>query len=149
MDQSDIEQRVTAAAEMHKRNFNCAQSVACACCDLVDLDEATAFRMTEGFGGGMATNTETCGALSGGVSVIAFAMSDGPHNPTTKKSTYAVVKQLVNDFREENGATYCAQLKGLPHGPALQSCANCISSGVRLTLAHLQEACLLKEQRAE
>ena len=107
MDQAVIDERKAKAIELHDRDFNCAQSVACACCDLVGLDEATAFRMLEGFGGGMGDHSETCGALSGAVALIGYSMSEGPHNPPTKLATYEQVKPLVARFREQEGATLC------------------------------------------
>ena len=128
-----VEARVTKALELHDSNFNCAQSVACACADLVGVDEATAFKMTEGLGGGMGGFTETCGAISGGCVVIGYAISDGPHNPTTKRATYKQVRKLVARFAEQNGSTLCKELKGLG-GPVLRTCPECIADGVRMTV---------------
>ena len=133
MDRAHIEQRAAKALEFHDRNFNCAQSVACSCCDLAGLDEATAFRMMEGFGGGMGRFTETCGALSGVVALVSFAQSVGPHNPTTKRNTYAIISQLVDAFERENGSTLCGHLTGHVTGTKLQDCPKLIQDGVRLT----------------
>ena len=46
-------ERQQRAQELHGKGYNCAQSVACAYCDLVGLDEQTAYKMAEGFGLGM------------------------------------------------------------------------------------------------
>ena len=131
---SDIEARVARAHELHGGGFNCAQSVACACADLVGADEAIAFKLTEGLGGGMGGFTETCGAISGGAAIIGFAMSDGPHNPQTKGATYKQVRRLVSRFAEQNGSTLCKELKGKAGGPVLRSCPDCVDDGVRMTL---------------
>ena len=139
MQQEEIERRVALADEYHDRGFNCAQSTALACCDLVGLDEREAFRMLEGFGGGMGGTTETCGAISGGVAVIGYKISEGPHNPTTKKRTYPQAHRLVAEFRAKNGSTLCNEIKGLTGGPVLRSCPGCIEDAVRLTLAILDE----------
>lgn len=139
MDTQEIEKRVAHAHELHRSGCNCAQAVACACADIVGIDEATAFRMTEGFGSGMGGNTETCGALSGGVAVVGYAMSDGPHNPKTKRETYQQVKQLIARFKEQNGSTLCGDLKGLTGGPVLRSCPDCVDDGIRMTLDVLRE----------
>ena len=98
MENEEIEKRIARAHELHESGFNCAQAVACTCADLVGLDQATAFRMTEGLGGGMGGFTETCGAISGGCAIIGYATSDGPHNPKTKGATYKKVRQLVARF---------------------------------------------------
>ena len=51
-------ERQQRAQELHGKGYNCAQSVACAYCDLVGLDEQTAYKMAEGFGLGMG-----CGSI--------------------------------------------------------------------------------------
>ena len=139
MEIADYEQRVAKAHELHNAGFNCAQSVACACADLVDLDTTAAFKLTEGFGGGMGGLTETCGALSGGVALLGYATSDAPDNPTTKSSTYAQVRQLVARFREQNGSTLCNEIQGLTGGPVLRTCPDCVDDGIRMTLDLLKE----------
>ncbi len=140
MNQPDIEKRVMHAHELHERGYNCAQSVACACADLVGIDEATAFKATEGLGGGMGGATETCGAISGGAVVLGYATSDGPHNPHTKMQTYKLASQLVQQFKQKNGSTICEELKGLTGGPVLRSCPGCIEDAMRMTLDLLEEA---------
>ena len=137
MEAAEVEARVARAHALHESGYNCAQSVACAVADLVGLDEATAFRMTEGFGGGMGAFTETCGAISGGVAVLGYGMSAGPDAPRTKAGTYRLVRQLVNGFREKNGSTLCRELKGQGGGPVLRSCPGCVEDATRLTLGLL------------
>lgn len=139
MDQADIEARVAKAHAFHESGFNCAQSVACACADLVGLDRETAFRMTEGLGGGMGAFTETCGAISGGACVLGFCMSAGPDNPRTKGQTYKQTRRLVQEFGEKNSSTLCKELKGLTGGPVLRSCPGCVDDACRMTLALLAE----------
>ena len=134
MENEEIEKRIARAHELHESGFNCAQAVACTCADLAGLDQATAFRMTEGLGGGMGGFTETCGAISGGCAIIGYATSDGPHNPKTKGATYKKVRQLVARFGEQNGSTLCKELKGQTGGPVLRSCPDCVDDGIRMTL---------------
>ena len=140
MHRAEIEARVEQALELHSRNYNCAQAVACACADLVGINESTAFKMTEGLGGGMGGYTETCGAISGGCAIIGFKTSEGPHNPTTKHATYAQVRQLVDRFREKNSSTLCCEIKGLTGDPVLRTCPGCIEDCVRMTLEILQDS---------
>ena len=77
MDQAEIERRVALALEMHHNNYACSQCVACATCDLVGLDSDLMFRLMEGFGLGMGTADQTCGAVSGAVAVLSYANSTG------------------------------------------------------------------------
>ena len=140
MAQQNREERVARALEMHAAGFNCAQCVACACADVVGLDKDEAFRLMEGFGGGMGGFTETCGAISGGVVLLGCASSGGLANPHTKFDTYQLSQQLVGRFRATNGSTLCPELKGLAGGPILRSCDGCIEDGVRLVLDVLDSA---------
>ena len=136
---AQIAARIARAHELHESGYNCAQSVACACADLVGLDADTAFRMTEGLGGGMGAFSETCGAVSGGVAVIGYGNSAGPEAPRSKGATYKLVRRLVNGFREQNGSTLCAELKGQTGGPVLRSCPGCVEDGCRLTCEVLRD----------
>ena len=134
MNQQDIDARVKRALEFHSQGFNCAQCVACACADLVGLDEDEAFRLMEGFGGGMGGFDQTCGAISGGVAVLGYSNSGGMQGARTKLETYKLSRQLVSRFGEANGSTLCCDLKGLRGGPVLRSCDGCIEDGLRLTI---------------
>ena len=69
-------ERQQRAQELHGKGYNCAQSVACAYCDLVGLDEQTAYKMAEGFGLGMGV-MDMCGALSGAFMLAGVKGSAG------------------------------------------------------------------------
>ena len=56
--------RVDLAIEKHKSGYSCSQAIACAYCDLIGIDEETAFRMTEGLSLGMGGMEGTCGAVA-------------------------------------------------------------------------------------
>ena len=121
------------ALELHGRGFNCAQAIACTFAEDVGIDEATAFKLTEGLGGGMGTHTETCGALSGACAIIGCMTSDGPHNPTTKTHTYELVKQLVARFSSQYESTVCSDLKGLTGNLPKRSCDDYIEDAALMT----------------
>ncbi len=135
---ADVEARVRQALAFHARNFNCAQAVGCALCDLVDLDAGACFCIMEGFGAGMGGYTQTCGAISGAVAVAGYGNSAGIENPVSKASTYRLVRAIPQRFADEVGSTLCSQIKGLEgEGGPLLSCDECIALGVRLGM----EAC--------
>ena len=131
---SHTDDAVKRALELHKAGYNCAQCVACVCADRVGLDEDLAFRLMEGFGGGMGDFTQTCGAISGGVAILGMMNSGGTANPGTKASTYKLSREVTARFAEMNGATLCGDLKGLTGGPVLRSCDGCIEDATRITL---------------
>lgn len=135
----DREALAARALELRYRNFNCAQAVACALAPLVRADEDTCFRASEAFGGGMGGRTETCGAISGGAMALGFANSNGMDDPASKEATYALVAHLVARFREQNGSTICADLKGEATGCPLRSCDGCIEDALLWTLDLIEE----------
>lgn len=62
----EISARQQQAAQFHAMGYNCAQSVACAFADKVDLDKVALFKVTEGLGLGMGGMNGTCGGHFGG-----------------------------------------------------------------------------------
>lgn len=89
-------ERQQRAQELHGKGYNCAQSVACAYCDLVGLDEQTAYKMAEGFGLGMGV-MDMCGALSGAFMLAGVKGSAGIEAPgTTKAQTYQQTREMAN-----------------------------------------------------
>ena len=53
MENLTLEERVARALEMHDQTFNCAQCVALAVEDMVEVDREALFEIMEGFGAGM------------------------------------------------------------------------------------------------
>lgn len=140
MTEERIEELVEKAAELHHMGYNCAQAVACALSSEVGVDENVCFRLMEGFGLGMGQMHETCGAVSGAVAVLGFSNSLGSDSPTTKASTYGLVKQIGEQFLNKNGSTFCGELKGLTGRGVLRSCPGCIEDAVRIACGLISEA---------
>ena len=124
-----MESRKHLAAEKKRLNtHNCAQSVVCTYCDLVGLDGKTALDIAGAYGTGMGNMEGTCGALSGACVLAGLVSSGGDlQDPSTKGATYALSRTLVNAFLARNGATRCADLKGVETGAVLRSCPLCIA----------------------
>lgn len=127
------------ALKLHARNFNCAQCVACTLAPFVRIDADTAFRATEGLGGGFGGFTETCGAIAGGAVVAGLARSNGYDDPTSKQETYALVKRIVDRFRERVGSTSCERIKNADGGAPLLACDECIITGLNLAIDMLED----------
>ena len=107
-----MESRIQKTIELHDKGYNCAQAVACAYCDLVDIDERTALRATEAFGAGMGGRETTCGAISGAVFLAGLKGADGIVGaPKSKASTYKLSKTIVDAFQKKNGTVICKELK--------------------------------------
>ena len=72
-----IEERVKLAEEKHHSGYNCAQAVLCSYSDKLGIDEETLFRLSEGFGAGMADMQGTCGAATGMYMIAGALGSSG------------------------------------------------------------------------
>ena len=121
------------AIALHDKKYNCAQAVACAFAEEIGVDMETLFKACEGLGLGMGCMEGTCGAISGAVVLAGFKNSDGQLDaPGTKAATYQLSKQIVQAFKEKNGATKCGDLKGVETGVVLRSCPDCIMDAVEI-----------------
>ncbi len=130
---------VKKARALNENGYNCAQAVACAFLDLVDVDEKTLFAILEGFGGGMGGKEATCGAVSGAVTILSLLASKGPVLSEIKTETYALVAPIVSAFLQQNKSLVCKDLRGLETGVVLRACDLCIEDAVRLTVKELEK----------
>lgn len=106
--------RAQKAVELFKSGCNCSQSVVCAYCDLFGMDEETAMRASEGFGGGMGRMRLTCGAVSGMAFIAGLALSKGAAGDIpTRTKVYAAVQEMAKEFEEKNGSIICRDLLGV------------------------------------
>lgn len=119
------------AIELHKKGFNCFQSVACVFAPELGVDEETAFRMGEGFGLGMGNMKQTCGAITGAVACMGMLNSAGDLDApnTTKRATMGLAAGLTDRFYEAHGACVCEVLKGRTGCPVVP-CDTCIADCV-------------------
>ena len=112
--QINIEERVTIARNFFTEGYNCAQAVALAYADIIDLDKQTIARMAASFGGGLSRLREVCGAVSG-MAFVAGALipADNPQNTIAKRENYTLMQSFAEGFRKENGSIICRELLGL------------------------------------
>ena len=107
------------AAELFCKDYNCAQAIMVAFCDVTGLEPDTAARMASSFGGGMGRLREVCGAVSGMLMVAGYLYGyDKPGDDGVKKAHYQLVQELAGKFREEIGSIICREiLKNPPSDP--------------------------------
>ncbi len=140
-----MSKRAEKAIAYHKKGYNCAQAVACAFLDVVPVDEDTLFRVLEGFGGGMGDLKGSCGALSGAVAVTGLLRSEGKDQCLSKKETYVLSSQVLDQFTRKNHTYVCEKLKGgRIHGP-LEICNGYIGDAVQILENVLRENGLLED----
>lgn len=104
------------AQQYFQQGYNCAQSVALAFADLVEIDEKMLVRLTSSFGGGMGRLREVCGAVSG-MFFVAGALygyeTPGAAGQQEKAAHYARIQELAEEYRAVNGSIVCRELLGL------------------------------------
>lgn len=141
-----MDSRKNIAIEMHNKGCNCAQSVALAYADLIDIEPAVLFRITEGYGLGGGNMQGTCGAISGALALVGLLNSSGDlDNPTTKAQTYGLNREILESFQNRNGSILCHELKGIKTGKVLRSCPDCIQDACEF-FEDLYEAKLKKNK---
>ena len=109
-----LESRVGEAVALFKSGYNCSQSVVAAFADLYGFSREQALRMSASFGGGIGRMRQTCGAACGLFQLAGLdcgaVKADGREG---KSHNYAVVQELAEAFKRENGSLICAELLGL------------------------------------
>ncbi len=120
--------RAEKAVEYKMSGMNCAQSVALAFSDLVDLDDETIAAMNQGFGVGIGASMEgTCGAIVGAINMLGLIMKNDPRPENMKRA-----KEIITKFMEQNKAVTCKDLKGIETGVVLRPCNDCVADAAKL-----------------
>ena len=102
------------AKEYFMQGYNCAQSVALAFSDIIDMDKTTLLKAISPFGGGMGRLREVCGAVSGMFFVLGCVLGyDDANEREGKIALYKHVQTLAQKFKEENGSIICRDLIGV------------------------------------
>ncbi len=115
--------RADKAVEYKKSGMNCAQSVALAFSDLVDLDPETIAAMTQTFGVGIGASMEgTCGAIVGAGMMLGLIRKEAGRPENMK-----MARQLIMKFKEQNNSVVCKDLKGIETGKVLRPCNDCVA----------------------
>lgn len=106
--------RTETAMNLFKNGYNCAQAVACAYADLLQMDQADIAKAVSGFGGGFGKLREVCGAVSGMVYVVNVLQgNDGSADMATKTAHFERVQKVCKAYEAENGSIVCRTLLGL------------------------------------
>lgn len=150
---AELERRVAEAVALFKSGYNCSQSVVAAFADLYGFSREQALRMSASFGGGIGRMRQTCGAACGMFQLAGLDCgSVDAADREGKSHNYAVVQQMAEAFRQENGSLICAELLGLkkPEGtPEAEArtdryyqkrpCAHMVETAARIFAKYLKE----------
>ena len=87
------------------QGLNCCQAVVLAFKGELKLSEDDIKRLAVGFGGGLARQRLTCGAVSG------MAMAIGALNADKSKAeVYAIIQKACEEFKAETGSIICGEM---------------------------------------
>lgn len=127
---------------MHRQGYNCAQSVVLALNDLLDWNEEEATQMSAPFGRGISGMKEVCGCVTG-MALLAARMVPvkDPHDMAARSRQQALVQQMAEEFRQQNGDIICRRLLGLEGGEGIvkKPCGDKVADAVRIAARHIQE----------
>ena len=99
------------AEKLFREGYNCSQAVLLAFNDVTGLDDDTAAKIAQSFGGGLGRMREVCGAVSGSAMVLGLLKGGNePNNHEAKKEHYALVQEFARRFKEQNGSIICREL---------------------------------------
>ena len=87
------------------QGLNCCQAVVLAFKGELNISEEDAKRLAIGFGGGLARQRLTCGAVSGMAMVIGGVNAD-----KGKAEVYALIQKACEEFKAETGSLICGEL---------------------------------------
>lgn len=97
--------------------YNCAQAVFGAFCEDNEngsngLDKNIAFRIANGFGGGMRFG-EVCGAVTGAIMVIGLKCGFYIEKDFAQKGfCYRKTEEFIDKFKQENNSIICRDILG-------------------------------------
>ena len=101
------------ANELFDRGYNCAQSMFYTYGKDFFEKGSPVMKVASGFGGGISSMGETCGAVSG--SLMALGLHFGPEEPADheqKEKLKEINRQFLAIFEEKHGSLKCRDLLG-------------------------------------
>lgn len=109
----NITEKGVRAKELFLSGYNCAQAVAGAFAEDMEMPLETVLRIAMPFGGGMGRLREVCGAFSGIVFVVGQLYGDAEPQSPNKAAVYAAVQSMSEKFKAEMGSIICREILGL------------------------------------
>lgn len=103
--------RSVKGKELFVSGYTCSQSVILAFGDITGLEDATAAKLSSGFGGGMGGLRSVCGAVTGMFMVANMVYGfETPDNQQHKVALYEHIRALADDFTAKHGSLICKEL---------------------------------------
>ena len=105
---------VELAVDRFRQGYSCAQSVFSVLAEMRGVDRDLAFRISAGFGGGVARTAGICGCVTGAIMALGIDQRDvSPAlNKSEKEKTYETAQRFLREFGQNHGSTTCRDLLG-------------------------------------
>ena len=99
------------AVSYFRNSFNCSQSVLASFYEDFELTEDSSLRIATAFGGGMARQQLTCGAVTGALMVLGLKYGKALNDPDSRKAeTYEKANRFFLEFKKLHGSVTCREL---------------------------------------
>ncbi|MFZ5910389.1 MAG: C-GCAxxG-C-C family protein [Chloroflexota bacterium] len=98
------------AADRFDQGLNCSQAVLSTFAAQTGLPEEVLLKLASPFGGGIAHQGQTCGAVTG--ALLAMGLLRGNATPEGKDETYRLAEAFVEQFKERHKTILCRELIG-------------------------------------
>jgi len=99
------------ALEYFNNSFNCSQSVFTAFAPDLGLSEDECLKVACAFGGGMARQQLTCGAVTGALMALGLKYGKALNDPESNKMyTYNKTREFFEAFEKEHQSINCKDL---------------------------------------
>ena len=123
--------RKNKAIELHSNRYTCSQAVACAFCDLVNVDSDEMKNIVKKYSGGAY---KVFGAVMGAYSIVNYLKGNkNPDNPAESiDENNELLKEIEEKFKEKNSSVICKDLKGITTGIVLRSCRGCVEDAAEI-----------------
>ena len=103
--------RKESATKYFADGYACSQAVFAAFGKEMGLTEDQCLKIGGAFGGGMARQQLTCGAVTGAMMVIGLLYGRGLGDDVAQKEiTYKKANELFTEFKRRNGSLNCREL---------------------------------------
>ena len=97
------ESRKEKAIRLFTERYNCAQSIMLAYCDLVDMPEELAFKLSSGFEGDIAKLGKTCGVINASVMLLSLRYGESTKEDIdSKNKRREIIRNFVNEFMDNH-----------------------------------------------
>ncbi len=106
-------ERIEQAVTCFQDGYYCSQAILSTYASEMDLPVETALKLASGFGGGMARQGKTCGAVTG--AIMAIGLKHGsitPDDSCAEEVIYAKIKRLTTKMEDLFHTTVCSELVG-------------------------------------